>query len=975
MEPAAGAPALKGAGSATARPEQGRHLAPPAAAARFSVLIPLEFTRGIAERCVRAWTVGMEYPRERYELLIAAPEDYDPIEIAVLEAMLAPQDRIVSVAAEHDIALVAEAACRVEGEMLVFTEAHCIPEPGFLAACDRALAENPSWAGFSGGSRPLVHNLLSEVEAEMYVTDIERNLREHPWLKVLDQCFVIERRAYEACGGLDERFGHFAEHLLAARLHRAGTRIGYDPRAGIAHHYVGETGELIEFARDYGFGELLFAAGAAGDPCGDLFMPPATWRDRHAAEPAVALRMLRMLLTDLPAALHSEPGVSGRAVSRQRLWARGMIRWAGAAVASPSLRRRVRRLILDGRTARLRLWLGLRRRGRAAAAFIALNDAAAALGAAEAFERLHGEASRFPARAGLVGNPHLSEWTAATAELVPAAGFHDLELFDREPFRWSQPAAMVSIDSLAPGDRVRIAWGPLDGQGHAQARLYLNERRVPDRLIAHGDRSTTITVDRALAPARLGWVTGPLAETGDARPLGLPVSKISWTRSSGAGPAAAPPRERDDLAGMRRAGSAAVPGADPFYLLHVQKCGGTSLRTVIGNAFPARERLARTHSLYYANELAANRELLERPFALAIGHFGWDLPAAVPNRNLQVMTVLREPVSHLRSLHAYLVLQAFLPASLPFGDWLRDELRMRDTLIGHLCAGALGTPERGIAATAATVAEREQEATAALRSCTAVGVFERLDDSLNLICAETGALPPVRVPHLNPSLAPREVSPDEELTTLEARRLLAAETRVHRLATELCDRRIATLYEDLAEGQQQDIDAGEARSRLRDRWFRRHGERIGPGELASPFAWLPDDAFAGENLHPLEEHGGLALRWTGADELTRIHLPIDTDLRWRLRIALHPASPGDHIDAAGVRVNGRELELGRTSARALAPINGGGHVLEAIVEAPACNAETSPFSTLELVSPVRQGEGEFRLLGLALCGLVLEPVP
>jgi hypothetical protein len=44
----------------------------------YSVLIPLEFTRGMAERCVAAWTSEQRYARERFEILIAAPTDHDP---------------------------------------------------------------------------------------------------------------------------------------------------------------------------------------------------------------------------------------------------------------------------------------------------------------------------------------------------------------------------------------------------------------------------------------------------------------------------------------------------------------------------------------------------------------------------------------------------------------------------------------------------------------------------------------------------------------------------------------------------------------------------------------------------------------------------------------------------------------------------------------------------------------------------------
>ena len=900
---------------------------------QYSVLIPLHFTRGLAARCVHAWTSEQRYPSDRYELLLAARHD-DTAELAALRTMLRPHDRVLSIDAAHDITLVAEAARAASGDVLVFTEAHCVPEPDFLEACDRAFAEHPAWHGFSGGSTPLAHNRLSEVEAAMYVADIERNLLHHPWLKVLDQCFVIERKAYEASGGLDGRFGHFAEHLLAARLHRAKAVIGFDRRAAIRHHYSGDIPELIEFARDFGHGELLFASEAITDPCGDLFAPPALWRARFAEDRAVARRMVRMLAADLPAALR-----------RRQPWLGGMARWGRAAALPAPLRLRQGVLDLAGRSVRLRFWLKARNRRRSTAAFRALNDAAARQGARQALQEI--DAPRFR------GNPNLSEWTAATADLVPCVGFHDLERDDRQPFRWTEPAAMVAIDRLSAGDRIVIEWAPLDGVDRNAVRLYLNERRVAPSRVAGTDRTTLITVDRDLEPARLGLSIGRTRGPGDARPLGLPVSRIAW------GPVA---RQPVDLGALRRPRSSAVDGADPIYVLHVQKCAGTSLRAVLGNGFAAGERLSPTHAVYYARQLDDDPELLDRPVAFAVGHFGMDLPAKTPDRRWRVMTVLREPVDHLRSLHGYLVEQRYLPPSSTFAGWVEDDLRLRDTLTGHLCVGTLDAPERGLAAVSRSVERLEAEAVAALQRCDTVGVFERMEDSVDLLCAATGALPPLRAPRLNPTQSPTTSTFDVHA----ARRLLQVETRLHRMATATCDRQLAEL--------QASLGTADVRAALRRRWFDRAAEQLRGEDVARGFGWLPGDPFAGENLHPLEEHRGCSLRWTGPGERTLVYVPIDTGRRWRLRLALHRASPADHVAAASIRVNGVDVDVERAAAGALGPINDGGTVLQSTFDAPAPDPSSAPFSLLELRSPVRRGEGEFRCLGLALSAILLEPL-
>ena len=56
-------------------------------------------------------------------------------------------------------------------------------------------------------SVPITNNLLSKVEAEWYGRDIEFGMTEHPWRKVLDQCFVVRRSAYFQAGGFDPASG------------------------------------------------------------------------------------------------------------------------------------------------------------------------------------------------------------------------------------------------------------------------------------------------------------------------------------------------------------------------------------------------------------------------------------------------------------------------------------------------------------------------------------------------------------------------------------------------------------------------------------------------------------------------------------------------------------------------------------------------------------------------------------------------
>jgi hypothetical protein len=917
----------------------------------------------------------MRYTRGRYEIILAAPIDYDPGELDLLGSMLEPTDRIERVALHHDIDLLAAAAGIARGEVLVMTEAHCIPEPDFLERCDQVFAENPGWEGFSGRSIPLTHNLLSEIEAEMYAEDIAGNLERHPWLKVLDQCFVVGRGAYERCGGLEPQFGHFAEHLLAARLYRSGAAIGHDPGPAVSHHYVGDVPELVEFARDFGRGRLAFAARKDGDSSADLFEAPEGWSGRYGHERQVRRRMAALLARDLPSAIRVAASRSTGFAPQRHLLIRDRARWIARAAVPERARLPARRIGLALGSLRLRAWLRLRHRSRAKRAFLHLNDAAAALGEHQALE----ESAREGRTGGFSAERHRSEWTAGGAELLPSIGFHRLERLDRRPFRWSTPEVLIALPRLAPGDTLEIEWSRIDAQGHELARFYANESRIPAHRITHAPHSTRIRTNGQQPITRLGWISGARSGGQDARRLGLPVRRISWSspdgRESGALAAGPPCVTGSDGVAWRRPPTAAEPGDRPLYLLHVTKCGGTSLRGVVRNGFAAGEALSPTNELYYAEQIPGHRETIAREHGFAVGHFGLDLPAATPHRPWRVLTVVREPLDRLRSLHGYLRQQDFIAEAVGFKQWAAEALRLQDCLTGFFVPGGLTSPERGVAAVASALADAEPRAREALSCCEAVGLFERFEDTLNLLCAASGALPPLEAPHLNPTLGSDRSPRSDDLAGPRGEQLLAAERRLYMHAGQVFERQLRELYAELASAGEAELDGSEARKRLRRRWFDRHAAGTPSGERSEPFAWLPGDAFPGENLHDYEEQRGGALRWTGPDESTRLYVLIDTSRRWLLQIGLHPATPEDHVDLTRLTLNGRAIELrrARDGSGLRPPWRGVDVLLEGAIEPPRAPAESTPFSCLELRAPVRRGRGEFRMLGLGLTGIAVVP--
>ena len=208
-----------------------------------------------------------------------------------------------------------------------------------MPCADAVTRENPEWAGFSCRSIPITGNLLSEIEAEWYGRDIEFGMNEHPWRKVLDQCFVVRRSAYFQAGGFDPAFGHFAEWLIAARFYALGLKIGYTPTVRVHHLYIGEFREWQRFTADFLQGQMAYFALTPGDPLRAMFDEVPEWSRRHVLQRSVARRVCRMLLRDLRRSIDVGTAESpSGTISSLRHWHWWLLRsWLVRAAAGDSM--------------------------------------------------------------------------------------------------------------------------------------------------------------------------------------------------------------------------------------------------------------------------------------------------------------------------------------------------------------------------------------------------------------------------------------------------------------------------------------------------------------------------------------------------------------------------------------------------------------------------------------------------------------
>jgi hypothetical protein len=469
----------------------------------FSVIIPLDDHRGQWRQSWLGWK-SQTVDAFLYEIILVVPPD--AMLRSDIEELVGDEARLEYSESHHDIELSAFGAAKARGNYLFFTESHCRPEPDVLELCLRAIEDHPDWSGFSCRSIPVCHNALSEAEAAMYQSDIEFGMKQHPWLKVLDQCFVTRRDIYEECGGLRTDLGHFAEWVLAAGYYARGHVIGYLDEARVHHYYVGRLDELEKFTLDFVQGEIRYLSEARRDPGSELFDIPIEWSERDKLDSEIARNALSALV---------RYSLAGRGWKRPDEMLTSFRRWAAPLLNDIRTRSAARIAVVHTRT----VLTVLTAVGTSAAARRWMKRYIASLIRLQRLDCIRSICAGHPTRP--FGDNVLAQ-----------IGFHCRESSAGHTFCWSEPQAAVRIAGVAGRNIVRIQSpalrAPLDRIG---VYFYLDGTPVDPAAIVVGRDSFTLRVD--LPPsgiATLAWACPVLRGVGDARRLGLSIVAIDVRR-------------------------------------------------------------------------------------------------------------------------------------------------------------------------------------------------------------------------------------------------------------------------------------------------------------------------------------------------------------------------------------------------------------------------------------------------------------
>ena len=474
----------------------------------FSVIIPLEFHRGQWERCWRGWN-AQTVERSGYEIILVVPPDFR--EHILLNELSA--DRLEFSFSSHDIDLCAAGAAKARGKYLIFTEAHCWPEPDVLEHCLEAINANPDWAGFSCLSVPITHNRLSEAEAHMYMADIEYAMHVHPWRKILDQCFVTKREAYEHCGGFKSGLGHFAEWLLAASYFQRGYKLGYFPKARVHHYYSGSLSDLKIFTLDFVTGEAGYFNGEHDDVGSRLFEIPSEWICQGNFDRDMARAVLYIAVQSLVPLGRSYRHLPRSVIQVGRwlppaIFGDWIVRVSASAAAIYARMTLLLAIAIGSQN-----WLNCRF-GEYVAALIRAQRLAII-----GMQRRTGRDTIQPGHAGF----------GLDALTLNATGFYPLEQFQGSQFRWSETAATVLVFAPAGLQKIRIDCIPVRDLFDARAdfRFFIDGVRIPSSQLSIETDRISIELDMIRPQiVTLGWTCRPFLAVADPRQLGLAIKRI-----------------------------------------------------------------------------------------------------------------------------------------------------------------------------------------------------------------------------------------------------------------------------------------------------------------------------------------------------------------------------------------------------------------------------------------------------------------
>ncbi len=477
------------------------------------MILPLTDHRGFARACVAGWA-GQTLPADRFEIVAVTPGN-DPRLDRQVRRFLRPRDRFLVVRRAAEIELYRAGAEAATGDVLLFTELHCVPEPDAAEAVSRFFSASDTTAG-SLRAIHIPRGRIARLEALMGQHEEARRTAAGRWADVSLRGFALRAHIFRRLGGFRPELERFAETALALELERGGWRIQDIPDAVVNHADCDRVSELEPALLALGRGRRAFLEEAPSE-LAERFLGQPDWIEHAALEGRAARALCRVIARSL---LSSNGDGSGTALARSL---------AGLA---PAALGGARGALLAARArARLSLLRCLRPGGDAERHLPRFAVAWRTLVRCGEMERLTRRALPPPSPPD---DPPL--FAPGEMDDVHFLGFHAREADARGSFRWSRPAGLVRLH-LKRGDyEVRLTASSPPGE--RAVRLFFNGRRVPFTAEPGEPWQATFRLERRHfhrgGEQHLGVVCAPFvpstAGSSDPRVLGLALRALHFDR-------------------------------------------------------------------------------------------------------------------------------------------------------------------------------------------------------------------------------------------------------------------------------------------------------------------------------------------------------------------------------------------------------------------------------------------------------------
>jgi len=200
-----------------------------------SVIIPCRNEAGTLEACLDALD-RQSFPRGRFEVLVVDGQSTDGCgEIARKRGVRLLEDPGDGPSAARNVGI-----REARGAIVAFTDADCVPSPGWLAALHEVFAERPALGGVGGALRMPRRTLLGRLE--------DNDARAF-YRGVITSNVAYRRDALLSVGGFDETLACAEDYDLAWRLRDAGFEVVHDPRPVVVHDPPEIDGSLSTYLR------------------------------------------------------------------------------------------------------------------------------------------------------------------------------------------------------------------------------------------------------------------------------------------------------------------------------------------------------------------------------------------------------------------------------------------------------------------------------------------------------------------------------------------------------------------------------------------------------------------------------------------------------------------------------------------------------------------------------------------------------